>query len=88
MQLGLAPFTDVAPNGDGLMAYAVVVARVEHLIGGGFPAGALRGSVLVEPEEDFPSCGDGHVDPGEGCDDGDTEGGDGCSPTCQIEVIP
>lgn len=32
-----------------------------------------------------PSCGDGHVDPGEQCDDGNTVSGDGCSATCQDE---
>ena len=36
-----------------------------------------------------PSCGDGHVDPGEECDDGNTVDGDGCSATCQEEgTIP
>ncbi|UCC29837.1 MAG: DUF4215 domain-containing protein [Phycisphaerales bacterium] len=32
-----------------------------------------------------PSCGDGHVDPGEECDDGNTVDGDGCSANCQEE---
>lgn len=36
-----------------------------------------------------PSCGDGHVDPGEECDDGNTVDGDGCSANCQDEsTIP
>lgn len=32
-----------------------------------------------------PSCGDGHIDPGEECDDGNTIDGDGCSANCQDE---
>jgi len=32
-----------------------------------------------------PSCGDGHLDPGEECDDGNTDPGDGCDENCQVE---
>lgn len=36
--------------------------------------------------ENDPTCGDGHLDPGEQCDDGNAAGGDGCSATCAIEM--
>jgi len=33
-----------------------------------------------------PSCGDGHVDPGEQCDDGNNVDGDCCSARCRFEA--
>ena len=31
------------------------------------------------------TCGNGHLDLGEGCDDGNTMNGDGCTQLCQVE---
>jgi cysteine-rich repeat protein len=82
----LAPFADVAPSASGVMAYAVLVARVEDIRDGAFPEAALRAAFHVQAAAE-PSCGDGHVDDGEECDDGNAEGGDGCT-GCKVDPQP
>ena len=37
------------------------------------------------PEEDWPECGDGVLDPNEQCDDGNVINGDGCDAICRLE---
>jgi cysteine-rich repeat protein len=55
-------------------------------LGGGDIAGYGVDEMIMYWEIQLaPSCGDGHVDPGEECDDGNTVSGDGCSATCQDE---
>ncbi|HWU88230.1 MAG TPA: DUF4215 domain-containing protein [Kofleriaceae bacterium] len=82
----VAPFADPAPNASGVAALTVMVARVEHLLGGTFPPDSDRGTVLIEvtPEN---VCGDGQIDGNEECDDGNTTTGDGCSSDCKVEHV-
>jgi len=41
--------------------------------------------VVIPPDTQLSTCGNGIVDPSEACDDGNTLSGDGCSSLCKIE---
>ena len=59
--------------GDGL---------ADHCVDGAL--GSSSGSSSSEGGSgSIPSCGDGHVDPGEECDDGNASDGDGCNHDCR-----
>ena len=47
----------------------------------------VLGGCILGSDETAPTCGDGHVDPGEACDDGNDISDDGCS-ACVVDLVP